>query len=396
MSSPASSRIRSLAICSGVIASITLGCIVVSRAAAHLAHQSAGQAATTQPATAPLSQTQARHIELERAEAAKAGAQSTTYLSLKASDSPTHIVSVNFPGGTVQEYVQLLRTSAKDPVNIAASEQLLSTQIPEIELKNVTLMSALRALGTIGDGAGMIDVRDLSLVGKTGERVGSPVYEVIWVPRRASEEHAVTTYSLFDRLPALTDDDATRMAETLVSAAQAALQMSGSSATWDLKFHRPSRLLLVKGSRNQIEVVSGVVERMTENWARDAYHKSASGADTEARTRLERAKAELAKETEEVRARLEEMMQTQERRAEAAKKEGLTEPGISQVEQMRLMAMRDAYNARQMRMQRLDDQLLNLRTGQDHTPNIEVRLNALEMRLSEISTMLEKRFGSNK
>jgi hypothetical protein len=382
----------------GVAASVLAGCLVVSRAAAQSAASAAQTAATPTAAARAAAQDEeaARKAAVDSAVQYKSTRANTPASSPFGAEVPPTMVSVNFPGGTVAEYVQMLREAAKDPVNIAAAEQLLTTQISGVELKNVSLMTALRALGTIGDGSGMIDVRDLSLVGKSGERVGSPVYEVIWVPRRVSEESAVMTYALFDRLPALTDEDATRMAETLVSAAQAALQMSGGNATWDLKFHRPSRLLLVKGNRSQIEVVSGVVERMTANWARDAVQKVAASSDSDAAKRLEQSKAELARETEDYRKRLEEMMMLQERRIDDAKKQGVTEPVVSQIEKMRIEAMRDAYNARYARMQRLDDQLLDLRIGHGPSPSFEARLSTMELRLHEIYSMLEKRLGTGK
>lgn len=428
MTVAASQRIRHLLISSGIAASVLVGCLVVARAAAQTANQEAAQeAATAASNQATQAATQAaakaaKELELYRAAQAAskqsrpnsttpsagggggggsgggggntpAGSQATAASPFAA--EPAALVSVRFPGGTVHEYVNMLRSSATDPVNIAASEELLSTLIPAIDLKNVTLMSALRALGTIGDGAGMIDVRDLSLVGRTGERSGSPVYEVMWVPRRASEEAGVTTYSLFDRLPALTDEDATRMAETLVSAAQQALQMNGGAANWDMKFHRPSRLLLMKGSKGQIEIVSGVVERMTATWARDAYQKVSSNADTDALRKLEQLKAELIKQAEDQRSRMEQYMQAYEARAQEAHKAGAAVPEMGPVDRLRYAAMQDSYQATLARANRLDDQLLTARLGGESS-SVDAKLRSLEMRLNELVTFMEKRMGYGK
>lgn len=403
-----SSRIRKILFAAGVVATVMAGGIVVSQAAA-MQDAATAQAATEQAAQAAAKDAAAREQEAakramelsryagEQARAAEAnGARGVQSTSSTNPLSASPIVSVEFPGGTVQEYVQLLRGTTKDPVNIAASEELLSTQIPPITLKNVALMSALRALGTIGDGAGMIDVRDLSLLSKTGERAGSPVYEVLWVPRRMSDEASVQTYALFERLPVVNDEEATRMAETLVSAAQTALQMSGNSSTWELKFHRPSRLLLVKGTKGQIEIVASVVERMTSSWAREAFQKSSDKGDTAAMDRLARMKDELSKDVEAHRRQMEEFMQVYEARAAEAKKNGVAVPEMGQVEKLRYSALQDTYNAKLQRLSHLDDQLLNARLGFGNAGSQDARLNALEARLNDMAAYLEKRMGFGK
>lgn len=402
MSTSIPSRSRQLLLLAGFAATILVGGPVFSSAAAR-SHADdnplTGSSQPNQNAIARDLEAARRDEELARAAAARA-AKAAPGTTAPAASSPfgsadvkLPVVSIAFPGGSVNDYIQMLRTSASDPVNIAASEELLSTQIPPIELKNVTLMSALRALGTIGDGAGMIDVRDLSMVGRAGDRVGSPLYEVMWVPRRASEEQAVTTYSLFDRLPSVSDEEATRMAETLVSAAQTALQMSGSNTTWDLKFHRPSRLLLVKGNKSQLDVVSGVVERMSAAWARDAIQKASSNSGAESVERLQRFKSELSKDIEAHRAQMENYMRNFEERAEVAKKNGAAVPEMSQVERMRYSALQDSYQAKLTRLNRLEDQLLASRLGGEGENSLHARLDSLEARLNELSAQMSKIMG---
>lgn len=410
-----SSRARTLVMAAGVVVSTLAGALLVSHASASHVLMDSYAAASDDPVESQRRAVQAKHDEnvkrfQEDARRVQVEAQIQTQAQAKAAEernvqaaraaaaanenpfaSTAPLLSVEFPGGTVSEYVQLLRSTSKDPVNVAASEELLSTHIPAISLKSVSLMSALRSLGTIGDGAGMIDVRDLSLLNKTNERVGSPVYEVLWVPRRSNDEASVNTYALFDQLPSLTDEDATRMAETLVSAAQAALTMNGASSNWELKFHRPSRLLLMKGTRSQTEIVSGVVDRMTSGWARDAAQKRVAGGDADAMRRIQELRTELARDIEMHRKAMEDQMGRYEAAVASAKKEGAAVPEMGRTEQMRYQELQQAYSAKVSRLNRLDDQLLTARLGFDAYSNSDARVKELEARVEQLTRQLQQR-----
>lgn len=384
-----SSRIRVILLSASVATNLLCGGVTVSQAAQNAAQETAVR--YYQDATLKQPEAAAKR-NLDQAQAAEARTAVAFPAATADPVTPSPIVSVDFPGGTVQEYVQMLRAASKDPVNIAASEQLLSTQIPPITLTHVTLLNALRALGTIGDGSGMIDVRDLSMTGR-GERIGSPIYEANWVPRRSSDEVSVTTYSLFDRIPSVTGDEATRMAETLVSAAQAALQMSGNSATWDLKFHQPSRLLLMKGTKGQIDIVSGVVDRMTVNWARDAVLNSSKNSTVHAVNTITQLRTELTQDIDVLRKQMEVYVQNYEARAQEAKKNSEPIGEMGQVEKLRYAALQESYNAKMARLRRVEDQLMNAQLGEIADRTILNRLEILEARLNEMTTFMEKRMG---
>src|SRR4051812_33062131 len=61
--------------------------------------------------------------------------------------APEVTLTVDFPGGTVKQYIEHLKHAAvRNPVNVVVSEAAMSSQIATISLRDVSLYTALQAI----------------------------------------------------------------------------------------------------------------------------------------------------------------------------------------------------------------------------------------------------------
>jgi len=175
-------------------------------------------------------------------------------------------ISLNFPGGTLADYIQVLNTAPGiKHLNIILNNGAEKAQVPPVALTGVSPMVALQVLEEIASISGGIVISSFGGEGSSGG-------ETVWVvsarerPRRPEEFLKTSVFSLGIIADAPAQADETKAAQerqltTLLSAVEAALSVSTGTPP-QLKFHRESGLLIVRGTEDDEQVVRNVISEL--------------------------------------------------------------------------------------------------------------------------------------
>jgi hypothetical protein len=187
-------------------------------------------------------------------------AQEPTAAPAKA--PPTPLISLDFPGGTLAQFVALAAKTPGGPVNVIGEPADLATQLPAFSLQNVHPDLVARALNNFLFGRGLTLVpsglnvpgsRDLYTVQRTDKR-----------PRpMMPPPDAFESMQLGPFLEQYKIDD-------IVGAIRAAWELDPThdAGAMRLKFHPPTSILLVSGPPEAIMVASktvGTLKRRDEH-----------------------------------------------------------------------------------------------------------------------------------
>lgn len=180
------------------------------------------------------------------------------------------VVSVEFGGGSIREFVEALKRGSARPINVVMPGEASEMTLPAISLKNVPVLSALRSLEFVftrerGDDS----LFRVSMIDKTAG--AEPVYVLEMLPQVSvySEPIVTRSYSVRDLLSAGPEEGAGMSLEQVVQSIEAALSLEAEGTTGrasrspaKLVVHRESNLVLVKGFSRQVDVAGEVVERL--------------------------------------------------------------------------------------------------------------------------------------
>lgn len=170
-------------------------------------------------------------------------------------------ISIEFDGGSLLDYVNLVQDAADEQIVFVRGDAANFT-MPPIHLENVSIHGALQAI----DG----DTRDLP----SGERMsvsseyrqGVYVIKVLTnqVDRGASDQSPVqtSTWTIIGLLGPgrLTIDD-------VLSAVEAAVEVSGTAGVTKIRFHEPSSLLIASGPLDTLQLIDRTLDRLEETAA---------------------------------------------------------------------------------------------------------------------------------
>jgi hypothetical protein len=176
------------------------------------------------------------------------------------------VISVNFPGGTVAEYVAMLRKASQDkPINIVYSERAGKQQLSQISLKDVPLSVAAQAIQTAATATtGDWMINSISPPSGAGES-----YSVVYEPsRRQNEAFIIEAISLQRILGAsVTGHDAEGAAKTALTAIETglALQNAARDNPPELKYHPESGMLFVRGQSPDVHLVTQIISRLSDD-----------------------------------------------------------------------------------------------------------------------------------
>ncbi len=154
------------------------------------------------------------------------------------------MISVNFPGGNVQQYVDLLKRS--NASNIVVSNQSTGDHaLPSIQLNNVPLASAISLLEQVS--GGQLGIHFEPAIAIVSRRQQVPQYSI----EVLSVKHLVEDQGK----------------EELLSAVELGINLldQGSFGV-EIKLHAETGLLFVKGDGHQRQVVQDIVSQMTQNY----------------------------------------------------------------------------------------------------------------------------------
>lgn len=209
------------------------------------------------------------------------------------------IVTVDFGGGTFQEYVEALRraatrTSPDAIVNVYfADEAAAKMPLPPISVQRVHLETALEAatFSPAPDG-------DRVQVGRIG-RMGGPNNAPIFVAALRSAQAVPPTAELRTEVFSTRQLLSTGMkAETVLTAVETTLNMEPDSGGATIRFHEPSSMLIVRGTPQQINSVHRVMQELTKairDQAGEAQRHELRAREVHVRKELERIYEQLIK-----------------------------------------------------------------------------------------------------
>lgn len=219
---------------------------------------------------------------------------------------PEKLLSVEFPGGTIGQYVDALRKSSPGgSANIVVSERASRIPISAIKLKDVTLEVAVYAIPAAYSGApGMWHVGDVLPPNSTRINGMFPgqffdgrntTFQVDFETRADfnSVDSQVESFSLARLLNPGGAAKPNENAAVVLTAIDTGLRLLTEEADRqpELKFHPDSSLLFVRGTSIQVKLVGSVVARMTDEATR------LQGV-TERRARAEQLRKLMVKEAE--------------------------------------------------------------------------------------------------
>lgn len=171
-------------------------------------------------------------------------------------------ITVDFPGGTVNQYIAALKkASGGIPVNAIVSEQAGDQVLPAISLKSVTAYTALTAIeSAAGRGEGGWAVHPIVDPGTNS--IGAITVDFI------ANDRGGRTLEVFSTQELLTDGSGLSP-DVMLTAVDTALQMeSGGRSKAEVMFHKDSGLLLIRGTGPQVHAVSQVISCLHDDSAR--------------------------------------------------------------------------------------------------------------------------------
>lgn len=186
-------------------------------------------------------------------------------------------VSVEFAGGTVGEYVAALKKAAgpATAVNAIVSDAASRMALAAISLKTVSPATALQAIeAAAGSGEGVW------VIGPIGQASAHPgVAQAFSVDFRPSERLA---RGLARRLMVFSLDEITLgegglTPDIVLTAIESTLAMqSDPAAKAEMRFHKESGLLVVRGTSQDVEAVAQVLDRLRDDMRRRVRDASRS------------------------------------------------------------------------------------------------------------------------
>ena len=180
------------------------------------------------------------------------------------------VFDLDFPGGTVEQFIQYLNDARKIPVNLVFDDRDKKIRIPKLELRNVTGDSIVGVLNAIGgsaadsgeEGFSIIAVDGVLIPGaprQTTGRVMSKGEEKVFVlvPRnRRNQLEQVKFFNLEAYLVRSSVEDIT-------TALNAGYQLkTGGNERLNLKFHKETQLLMVRGGPEELSMVADVLSQL--------------------------------------------------------------------------------------------------------------------------------------
>ena len=169
--------------------------------------------------------------------------------------TPPQLISIEFRGGKVTDYIAAIRKAAPN-VNIVVAPEAEEILMPAVALKQVSAASALDLLDERShqgrNRVVQLIVRHIR-VHQPGER---PTYHVkARIAGRSREGRAEVwsvAYLLANGLPS----------KSVLSAVEMALEIVDSSTEMDLRFHEDTGLLIARGDEDQLVVIENVLEQL--------------------------------------------------------------------------------------------------------------------------------------
>lgn len=219
-------------------------------------------------------------------------------------------ISVEFPGGTVEQYALALRAAATtQPVNIVVSKAAARVELAPIQLRDVTLSAAVESIRAAGEDVGAWLIKDIGRPTDSGGLVwlvdyrARPTMPVPTVPTPDSNAdlQRIEVFSLKQVIEADPNDprgvSVHESPEVVLAAVEATLAMTDESTEGkpELKFHKDSGLLIVRAGPRTLAAISSVVDSIRRDVTRrrDSVRLSLPSPAALAQAKAQMAKAQV-------------------------------------------------------------------------------------------------------
>ena len=182
------------------------------------------------------------------------------------------LVSVKFNGGTVTEFVALVRMAAdqrwKRHINLLVTGPAGEAELPAIEIHDSELANLFSALDAL-----VAPVYSISFDSLEGDGEGTPI-QLVRVQHNTDSDEAIQMSRRVRVFPlrALTsslEGETSSIAlkpETVLTAVETALGLCTSTNSKPvIRFHEDSGLMLVQGTEMQLSIAEEIVDRLTED-----------------------------------------------------------------------------------------------------------------------------------
>ncbi len=181
-------------------------------------------------------------------------------------------LSVQFPGGTLREYVNALNAATETPLNIILQNEAADLPVPPIELRSVAVGTALEVAVPDRSEVFMADDGSQGRLTQTIRQINSdsrfaPAYiiNVVRQTRRpgvnSASSQPSTSIEVFSLAEIVRDESEI---ESALHAVDIALGLSPSSNKAELKYHEETGLLIVSGTKAQIKSINKVIVRLSD------------------------------------------------------------------------------------------------------------------------------------
>jgi len=183
----------------------------------------------------------------------------------EASPGDTLRFDLDFPGGTVGEFVKAVGKARGTPINVVIPEDLMMVTVPEMRMANVDAASLLEAASSAllrpvmhpdrSLGRGLVAVSELRQEGYNFQPVARGVWtfkQIGGPPPEIPISQSVVFFSLEPYLDRYSIDD-------IITVIEAGNQLRPDSKPLSLKFHKETKLLVVRGTSEDLDMVKGAL-----------------------------------------------------------------------------------------------------------------------------------------
>lgn len=175
------------------------------------------------------------------------------------------VVDVDFPGGTIGEYVQRIHRQVPD-ANIIVQTEALELPMHPVRLRQVDIKLALGLLNQIRMQTDQGEVR--VDYGVEHSDVGSPVHQVVArVVSRGPRQHVSDNETTVLTVAEILDSGLT--ADDLLAALEVGLSLYGEQyEPLQIRFHEPTGIVVARGHSEQVSMLHELIASIGESAAR--------------------------------------------------------------------------------------------------------------------------------
>lgn len=210
------------------------------------------------------------------------------------------LISVDFPGGTVAEYVAAL-TKAAGSMNVLISPEAAEFSMPAVKLTKVTVSSAIDLVEgqwtENRDPTVYLDVDHVTQYDSREQRTYRINAKLNIRRSQVREKIQSRVWSISH----LIKDDVFD-SNLVLAAVEMAIEITKSLNKVDMRFHEATSLLIASGSKTQLDAIEGVLDALMQSSQMNSY-KSQSKLEKQLQT-MKRAEAAFSQQSQRAIAKL--------------------------------------------------------------------------------------------